>query len=290
MAAREHARHAAAAAAAERARRCRSKGEGGKPASVRERLEQHRKNPVCATLPCADGSARLRARELRRDRHVADDGEGGSPIDASGALPDGTTFDGPAGLRDVLLEPPASSSSDGHREAADLRARPRRRVLRHAGGPRRSCATRRPTTAGRRSFWHRQEHAVSDAISTRTPSRIDEVRDIMIITKKAHAPPDGPARAGRDAGAAAARRMVPALTALARTAGRARPPPRRRLRAERHGDGRTGRRRRRAPASSSRRSCSRWRRSAISCWCCPGLTAAPTARRRTHAGALDARS
>ena len=30
-------------------------------------------------------------------------GVGGSPIDASGRLPDGTTFDGPVGLRTLLL-------------------------------------------------------------------------------------------------------------------------------------------------------------------------------------------
>ena len=35
----------------------------------------------------------------------------------------------------ALLQQPERFVSDGDREAADLRARPRRRVLRHAGGP-----------------------------------------------------------------------------------------------------------------------------------------------------------
>ena len=59
----------------------------------------------------------------------------GSPIDATGALPDGTKVDGvgePARLagratRDQFV-------ARRHREAADLRARPRRRVPGHADG------------------------------------------------------------------------------------------------------------------------------------------------------------
>ena len=40
--------------------------------SMRERMGQHRANPVCASLPRDDGSAGLRARELRRGRTLAD--------------------------------------------------------------------------------------------------------------------------------------------------------------------------------------------------------------------------
>jgi hypothetical protein len=82
------------------------KGAGGKPASVRERLEQHRKNPMCASchsqmdplgfsLENFDAIGRWRLTEL------------GQPIDASGAMPGETSFQGPTGLRDLLL---------GHRE------------------------------------------------------------------------------------------------------------------------------------------------------------------------------
>jgi hypothetical protein len=72
--------------------------------SMRQRMEQHRANPSCATchrvmdpvgfaLENFDGLGRWRASL----------GPGSGPIDASGVLPDGTVFDGPAGLREVLL-------------------------------------------------------------------------------------------------------------------------------------------------------------------------------------------
>ena len=79
------------------------KGEGGEPASVRERLEQHRKNSVCAVchsqmdplgfaLEQFDGIGKWRT------------SESGIPIDTSSALANGTKFQGLAGLRTVLLE------------------------------------------------------------------------------------------------------------------------------------------------------------------------------------------
>ena len=82
------------------------RGVGGKPASVRERLEQHRKNPMCASchsrmdplgfaLENFDAIGRWRLTEV------------GQPIDASGSMPGETPFRGPTGLRDLLL---------GHRE------------------------------------------------------------------------------------------------------------------------------------------------------------------------------
>ncbi len=70
--------------------------------TMRERMEQHRANPACAVchrmmdplgfaLENFDGIGRWR------------ETTGGSPIDSTGVLPDGTNFDGPAGLRDILL-------------------------------------------------------------------------------------------------------------------------------------------------------------------------------------------
>ena len=70
--------------------------------SMRERMEQHRANPNCAvchrvmdplgfSLENFDGLGRWR------------DSIGSGPIDASGVLPDGTMFDGPNGLRSMLL-------------------------------------------------------------------------------------------------------------------------------------------------------------------------------------------
>ena len=45
----------------------------GKPAALRERMEQHRNNAGVRELPRADGSARLRARALRRRRPLPSD-------------------------------------------------------------------------------------------------------------------------------------------------------------------------------------------------------------------------
>ena len=75
----------------------------GKALSMREAMEQHRANPVCATCHNAmdplgfalenfDGIGAWRTTDA------------GDPIDASGVLPDGTTFVGPAELQRVLLE------------------------------------------------------------------------------------------------------------------------------------------------------------------------------------------
>ena len=73
-----------------------------RPTSVRERMEQHRANPVCAACHAQldplgfafehfDGIGGWRATEA------------GTPVDASGALTDGTTFNGSAELGQALL-------------------------------------------------------------------------------------------------------------------------------------------------------------------------------------------
>src|SRR5207237_6800575 len=78
-------------------------GEAGQVLSMRERMEQHRANPVCAgchaimepiglSLENFDGLGKWRTL-----------GESSEPIDASGALPDGTKFVGAVGLRNALL-------------------------------------------------------------------------------------------------------------------------------------------------------------------------------------------
>ena len=78
----------------------------GAALSMREAMEQHRANPVCASchqlmdppgfaLEQFDAVGRYRTRN-----------ESNTPIDASGMLPDGTRFDGAAGLRNALLARP----------------------------------------------------------------------------------------------------------------------------------------------------------------------------------------
>jgi hypothetical protein len=81
------------------------KGEAGKPLSVREQMEMHRANPACASchkvmdplgfaLENFDATGQWRTTEAN------------NPIDASGVLPDGTRFQGPAELRKILLSHP----------------------------------------------------------------------------------------------------------------------------------------------------------------------------------------
>ena len=80
--------------------------EAGRTLSMREAMEQHRANPVCASchrlmdppgfaLEQFDAVGRYRTRN-----------ESNMPIDASGVLPDGTAFEGVAGLREALLGRP----------------------------------------------------------------------------------------------------------------------------------------------------------------------------------------
>ena len=85
-------------------------GTAAAPATMRERMAQHRASPACATchakidplgfaLENFDAVGRWRA------------GEPGAAtaIDASGTLPDGAPFDGPAAFRDALLREPWAS-------------------------------------------------------------------------------------------------------------------------------------------------------------------------------------
>jgi mono/diheme cytochrome c family protein len=77
---------------------------GEQARSMRERLEQHRRNPACASchavmdplgfaLEQYDAIGRWRTKEA------------GLPVDSTGAMPDGRAIDGPLGLRDLMLGP-----------------------------------------------------------------------------------------------------------------------------------------------------------------------------------------
>jgi hypothetical protein len=74
----------------------------GKLLSMREQMQAHRSNAICAAcharmdpigfaLENYDGVGRWRSTDA------------GTPIDPGGTLPDGTVFNGPSGLRDLLL-------------------------------------------------------------------------------------------------------------------------------------------------------------------------------------------
>jgi hypothetical protein len=82
-----------------------TEGAETKTNSMRSRMEQHRKNPACAVcharidplgfaLENFDAVGRWRTHEAN------------TPIDSSGTLPDGTTFNGPRELRDLLAGRP----------------------------------------------------------------------------------------------------------------------------------------------------------------------------------------
>ena len=78
----------------------------GKTLSMREAMEQHRTNPVCASchrLMDPPGFALEQFDAVGRYRTRS---ESNTEIDASGVLPDGTAFDGAAGLREALLRRP----------------------------------------------------------------------------------------------------------------------------------------------------------------------------------------
>lgn len=79
------------------------RGAGGRPASVRERLEVHRRNPVCASCHAPMDPLGFALENFDAIGSWRDVSEAGTPIDATGTLPNGVKFEGPAGLRQVLL-------------------------------------------------------------------------------------------------------------------------------------------------------------------------------------------
>ena len=134
---------------------------GGKNLTTRERMEEHRKNPACTSChrvidPLglalenfdATGAWRIKDNEV--------------PVDSVGDLYDGTKMNGPAGLREAMPEALRHVSRELHREPDDLRARPPRRVHRHAGDPRdhpRGGEEQQPDVVVR--AWRRQQRARS---------------------------------------------------------------------------------------------------------------------------------
>ena len=79
----------------------------GEVLSMRDRMVQHRKNPVCASCHAQMDPLGLALENFDAVGRWRTHGESNSPIDASGVLPNGVAFDGPAGLRQALLHDPA---------------------------------------------------------------------------------------------------------------------------------------------------------------------------------------
>jgi hypothetical protein len=78
----------------------------GKVLSMRDRMVQHRANPVCASCHSRMDPLGLSLENFDAVGRWRDSSEADGPIDASGALPDGTPFNGPRELRQTLLEHP----------------------------------------------------------------------------------------------------------------------------------------------------------------------------------------
>ena len=82
------------------------KNADGAPLSMREAMVMHRENPACAVCHAPMdpiGFALEHYNAIGQWRPLS---EAGTPIDASGTLPDGAAFEGPTGLRDLLLDRP----------------------------------------------------------------------------------------------------------------------------------------------------------------------------------------
>lgn len=71
--------------------------------SVRERMEQHRSNPVCASCHSVMDPLGFALENFDAIGKWRSSSEAGTPIDASGTLSDGTQVDGPATLRRAFV-------------------------------------------------------------------------------------------------------------------------------------------------------------------------------------------
>jgi mono/diheme cytochrome c family protein len=82
--------------------------EAQKPKSVRERMEQHRRNPACASCHRMIDPAGLALENFDAigGWRTRDGGTRGTPVDASGQLVDGTPINGVVELRTALLREP----------------------------------------------------------------------------------------------------------------------------------------------------------------------------------------
>ncbi len=80
------------------------RGADGGPATVRDRLARHRESPACAVCHAPMDPLGLALENYDAVGKWRATGATGRPIDAAGNLPDGTAFEGPTGLRALLLE------------------------------------------------------------------------------------------------------------------------------------------------------------------------------------------
>jgi mono/diheme cytochrome c family protein len=80
--------------------------DSGTVLAMRERMEQHRANPVCASCHRLMDPLGLALENFDAIGRWRGHMPGGIAIDASGSMPDGTAFEGPADLRELLVRNP----------------------------------------------------------------------------------------------------------------------------------------------------------------------------------------
>jgi len=78
----------------------------GQQLTMREAMEQHRANPVCASCHRVMDPMGLALEPFDAVGRWRTPNETKEPMDTRGELPDGTVFDGPAGLKTALLDHP----------------------------------------------------------------------------------------------------------------------------------------------------------------------------------------
>ena len=81
-------------------------GEDGAPSSVRERMERHRRNPVCASCHAQMDPLGFALENFDAVGKWRTTGDGGILIDSSAVLPSGATISGPGELARVFVDQP----------------------------------------------------------------------------------------------------------------------------------------------------------------------------------------
>jgi hypothetical protein len=74
--------------------------------TMRERMAEHRKNPACSSCHLMMDPIGLSMENFDAIGRWRTKTESGAPVDASGGLPSGDTFEGVAGLKRALLSRP----------------------------------------------------------------------------------------------------------------------------------------------------------------------------------------
>ena len=132
-----------------------SANRGGKILTMRERMEEHRQNPVCASChkimdPIGLSMENFDAVGAWRTR---DGGTLGNPIDASGELLDGTKVDGVVTLRQALVRQPEIFVGTVTEKLMTYALGRGLGLLRHACGPCDRARHGARTIGSPRSFW-----------------------------------------------------------------------------------------------------------------------------------------